>query len=67
MAVMSRGHREVRLLVRAYGRMLDAIADTPTDPMLRRDLQRILYSLDAVLRLHFAQEEEIYSALANAA
>lgn len=67
MAAMSRGHREVRLLVRTYGRMLDAMADAPADPGLRHDLQRILYSLDAILRLHFAQEEEIYSALADAA
>jgi hypothetical protein len=28
------------------------------------ELQRLLYSLDAILRLHFAQEEEIYQNLA---
>jgi hypothetical protein len=37
-----------------------ASADMPT---AIRDLQRLLYSLDAILRLHFAQEEEIYHLL----
>ena len=31
-----------------------------------RDFRRILYGLDAILRLHFAQEEEAYLALMDA-
>ena len=29
------------------------------------DLRRVLYGLHAILRLHFAQEEEAYSWLAS--
>jgi hypothetical protein len=67
MAAMSRGHREVGQLVRRYGRMVADLADPPDDPAALREIQRVLYSLDAILRLHFAQEEEIYHALADAA
>jgi len=31
----------------------------------RREFERLLYGLHAVLRLHFAQEEELYHALAD--
>jgi hypothetical protein len=31
-----------------------------------RDLRRVLYGLDAILRLHFAQEDEAYLALMDA-
>jgi hemerythrin len=39
---------------------LSAVAD-PTNDL--SDARRVLYSLDAVLRLHFAQEEELYQTL----
>jgi hypothetical protein len=29
------------------------------------DLRRVLYGLDAILRLHMAQEEELYVALGD--
>ncbi|RJF79453.1 heavy metal translocating P-type ATPase [Azospirillum cavernae] len=68
MAAMSRGHREIGQLVRRYGRMVaDLPDDAPDDPAALHETQRVLYSLDAILRLHFAQEEEIYHALADAA
>jgi len=31
-----------------------------------QNLQRVLYGLEAILRLHFAQEEEIYHDVAEA-
>ncbi len=70
MAAMSRGHREIGQLVRRYDRMVADLADdpaSPDDPAALREAQRVLYSLDAILRLHFAQEEEIFHALADAA
>ena len=30
-----------------------------------RDFRRVLYGLDAILRLHFAQEDEMYHGLAD--
>ncbi len=31
----------------------------------RTDLQRALYGLDAILRLHMAQEEELYASITD--
>jgi hypothetical protein len=33
------------------------------DPAAVRDLRRALYGLHAILSLHFAQEEELYTVL----
>ncbi len=65
-AAMSRAHLEIAHLVRLFGRLLDEL---PVDdftslvPDDLRDLRRILYGLHAILRLHFAQEEEQYLPL----
>ncbi|SMH46113.1 heavy metal translocating P-type ATPase [Azospirillum agricola] len=67
MAAMSREHREIGQLVRVYSRMVADLGSGPPDDLVLRDVQRVLYSLDAILRLHFAQEEEIYQALTDAA
>lgn len=65
MAAMSRTHREIFML---HQRLCGLIAHMPPeegpDPHTLQDLQRTLYALDAILRLHFAQEEEIYHGLA---
>jgi heavy metal translocating P-type ATPase len=64
-AAMSRAHLEIAHLVRLYGRLLDELPDRfsplPADDL--RDLRRVLYGLHAILRLHFAQEEEQYLPL----
>lgn len=63
MAAMSLTHGEIFKLAGTLHRMvedLSAFAD-PTDDL--SDARRVLYSLDAVLRLHFAQEEELYQTL----
>jgi hypothetical protein len=36
------------------------------DPDLQRELQRTLYGLYAIIRLHFAKEEEVYLPLLDA-
>ena len=56
-------HHEIRRLARLFGRM---VAQLPADgprPEEIRDLRRALYGLHAILTLHFAQEEELYSLL----
>jgi hypothetical protein len=66
---MSRAHLEISHLVRLYGRLLDelpAAGDRPLGPLSPddlRDFRRVLYGLHAILRLHFAQEEEQYLPL----
>lgn len=60
---MSRGHAEIERLVRRLGRHLDEPDGMTEDKV--DDLRATLYGLDAVLRLHFAQEEESYFVLAE--
>jgi heavy metal translocating P-type ATPase len=65
-APMNRAHLEIAHLVRVLGRHLEELpVDGPASDDIR-DLRRILYGLDAILRLHFAQEDEAYLALMNA-
>jgi heavy metal translocating P-type ATPase len=68
-APMSRAHLEIGHLARLYGRLLDELPGNgagPPPPIPHedvRDLRRVLYGLHAILRLHFAQEEEQYLPL----
>ena len=60
---MSRAHVEIERLVGTLGRLVhDLPAEGPTTEDLR-ELRRILYGLHAILRLHFAQEEESFLSL----
>ncbi|HKQ60407.1 MAG TPA: heavy metal translocating P-type ATPase [Candidatus Polarisedimenticolaceae bacterium] len=62
-ATMSRAHLEIAHLVRVFGRLLLDLPPDRLDPEDLQELRRVLYGLYAVLRLHFAQEEESYLAL----
>lgn len=54
-------HHEIRRLTRLYGRLVARLPiEGPTQGDCR-DLRRVLYGLHAILSLHFAQEEELYS------
>jgi len=65
-APMNRAHLEIAHMVRVLGRHLEELPlDGPAIDDIR-DLRRILYGLDAILRLHFAQEDEAYLALMDA-
>lgn len=60
---LSRCHREIFSLTDRFGRLVDDLPpDGPEDEDLP-ELRRLLYSLHAVLRLHFDQEEELYASL----
>lgn len=65
LASMSRTHREIFHLTAMLERLVDDIGDADLTETDRAEARRILYGLDAVLRLHFAQEEELYSALTS--
>lgn len=60
---MSRAHLEIAHQVRLFGRLLDELPAGPLSPEDKADLRRLLYGSHAVLRLHFAQEEEQYLPL----
>ena len=67
MAAMSRMHREISQVARLLVRTAQDLPAEGPDLTTIAEIQRILHGLDAILRLHFAQEEEIYHNLANAA
>jgi hypothetical protein len=62
MAPMSSTHREIYRLSRMVDRLASSLPEEGTATALP-ELRRTLYALDAILRLHFAQEEEIYHSL----
>ena len=64
MGSMERAHLEIAHLTRVYAHLLEHLpSDGPSSEDLV-DLRRVLYGLHAILRLHFAQEEEAYSWIA---
>jgi heavy metal translocating P-type ATPase len=62
---MSRGHAEIVHLARRLGRLIDELPAGGPTPDDVPELRRVLYGLDAVLRLHFAQEDEGYFSLVD--
>lgn len=67
MSTMARAHVEIDHLARVYQQLLEDLSpEGPTSEDLM-DLRRVLYGLHAILRLHFAQEEEAYAWLASEA
>ena len=65
-SALHRTHTEIFRLVRLYGPAGrgDPAPEGPAPEDLT-DLRRVLYGLDAILRLHMAQEEELYFALGD--
>jgi soluble P-type ATPase len=64
LSAISRAHREIAHLGRRYTRLMAEMpASGPSAPDLV-ELRRTLYALEAILRLHFAQEDEIYESVA---
>ena len=63
MSSMARAHVEISHLVRVYRQLLDELPLEGPDRDDLVDLRRVLYGLHAILRLHFAQEEEAYAWL----
>jgi heavy metal translocating P-type ATPase len=54
-------HHEIHRLTRLFGRLIAQLPPEGPRPEDMRDLRRALYGLHAILTLHFAQEEELYS------
>lgn len=62
---MSRAHSEIVHQTRRLGRLLEEIGRTDPDPEDLVELRQSPYREHAILRLHFAQEEESYLSLAD--
>lgn len=57
---MSRDHTEVVAMTARLGHLQSTLGDTPLAERAAQDLRQVLYGLHALVRLHFAKEEEIY-------
>ena len=64
-AALHRTHVEIFHLVRLLDRLISETAPDGPEPEDLTDLRRVLYGLDAILRLHMAQEDELYLTLAD--
>lgn len=60
LGAMSRAHREIIHQARLLQRLTNGLAAEDVDRYLIRDAQRIVESIEALVRLHNAQEEDIY-------
>jgi heavy metal translocating P-type ATPase len=60
LAAMSRAHREILHLARLLARLSDGLEVENADRYLIRDAQRFIESIEALVRIHNAQEEDIY-------
>jgi hypothetical protein len=60
LGAMSRAHREIIHLSRLLRRLAAGVSPEDIDPYLNRDAQRIIESIEALVRIHNAQEEDIY-------
>jgi hypothetical protein len=64
-AALHRTHTEIFHLIRFVDRLVGEVPEEGPGPEDLTDLRRVLYGLDAILRLHMAQEEELYLALGD--
>jgi heavy metal translocating P-type ATPase len=60
LAAMSRAHREIAHLSRLLTRMSEELQIVEVDRYLIRDAQRVIEAIEALVRIHNAQEEDIY-------
>ena len=65
MSSMARAHLEISHLARVFRQLLDGLPEDGPTPDDLVDLRRVLYGLYAILRLHFAQEDEAYAWLSS--
>ena len=57
---MSRAHREIIHQAGLLARIADGLVASDADRYLVRDAQRVMESIEALVRIHNAQEEDIY-------
>ena len=63
LSAMSRAHREILHLAGLLGRIVDDLPHEEVDRYLIRDAQRLIEAIEALVRLHTAQEEDIFDAV----
>ena len=63
LSAMSRAHREILHLARLLARIVEDLPSEKIDRYLMRDAQRVIEAIEALVRIHTAQEEDIYDAI----
>jgi heavy metal translocating P-type ATPase len=63
LSAMSRAHREILHLARLLARVCEDLPSEKIDRYLIRDAQRMIEAIEALVRIHTAQEEDIYDAV----
>jgi heavy metal translocating P-type ATPase len=63
LSAMSRAHREILHLARLLAALVNDLPSEKVDRYLVRDAQRMIESIEALVRIHSAQEEDIYDAV----
>ena len=61
---MSRAHRHILHLGRLLERLATDLSPGDADRYLVRDGQRVIEAIEALVRIHSAQEEDIYERVA---
>jgi heavy metal translocating P-type ATPase len=64
LSAMSRAHREILHLARLLGRIAQDLPTEKVDRYLIRDAQRVIEAIETLVRMHTAQEDDIYEAVA---
>jgi heavy metal translocating P-type ATPase len=65
LSAMSRAHREILHLARLLARLVEDLPTEKIDHYLLRDAQRVIQAIETLVRMHTAQEEDIYEAVAE--
>ena len=60
LSAMSRAHREIQHLARLLARLTNDLPSETIDRYLVRDAQRVIELIEGLVRIHSAQEEDIY-------
>jgi hypothetical protein len=63
LSAMSRAHREILHLARLLARIVEDLPVEKIDRYLIRDAQRVIEAIEALVRIHTAQEEDIFDAV----
>lgn len=63
LSAMSRAHREILHLARLLARIVEDMPSEKIDRYLVRDAQRVIEAIETLVRMHTAQEEDIYEAV----
>ena len=64
LSAMSRAHREIMHLSRLLARMAEDLPTEEIDLYFMRDAQRVVQAIEILARMHTAQEDDIYEAVA---